>query len=67
MHGRGFLQRVVEMVNALEPEAVFITGDLFNGSCSDFHRFEDELDGLRSRRGVFFVTGNHEYYSGAEY
>ena len=63
-HGRGFLRRVVEMVNALEPEAVFITGDLFNGSCSDFHRFKDGLDALQARRGVFFVTGNHEGYAG---
>ena len=66
VHGTGFLRRVVEMVNALDPEAVFITGDLFNGSCSDFRRFKDLLDTLRARRGVFFVTGNHEGYLGLE-
>jgi predicted MPP superfamily phosphohydrolase len=66
VHGRGFLGRVVEMANALDPEAVFLTGDLFNGSCSDFHRFGDLLDSLRARRGVFFVTGNHEGYLGLE-
>jgi predicted MPP superfamily phosphohydrolase len=64
VHGTGFLRRVVTMVNALDAEAVFITGDLFNGSCSDFHRFEELLDSLRARRGVFFVTGNHEGYAG---
>jgi predicted MPP superfamily phosphohydrolase len=64
VHGRRFLRRVVEMANALDPEAVFITGDLFSGSCSDFHRFGDLLDTLRARRGVFFVTGNHEGYLG---
>jgi predicted MPP superfamily phosphohydrolase len=64
VHGRGFLKHVIEMVNALDPEVVFITGDLFNGSCSDFHRFKDLLDSLRARRGVFFVTGNHEGYLG---
>ena len=63
-HGRGFLRRVVKMVNALDAEAVFITGDLFNGSCSDFDRFKELLDALRARRGVFFVTGNHEGYAG---
>jgi predicted MPP superfamily phosphohydrolase len=63
-HGRGFLRRVVELVNALEPEAVLITGDLFNGSCSDFHRFKEGLDSLQAGRGVFFVTGNHEGYAG---
>ena len=66
VHGRGFLAQVVEMANALDPEAVFITGDLFNGSCSDFHRFGDLLDSLRARRGIFFVTGNHEGYLGLE-
>jgi predicted MPP superfamily phosphohydrolase len=64
VHGRRFLRQVVETVNGLDPEAVFITGDLFNGSCSAFHRFEEGLDDLRSRRGVFFVTGNHEGYAG---
>ena len=66
VHGKGFLRHVIEMVNALDPEAVFITGDLFNGSCSDFHRFKDLLDTFRARRGVFFVTGNHEGYLGLE-
>jgi hypothetical protein len=50
VHGRGFLRQVIEMANALDPEAVFITGDLFNGSCSDFHRFEDLLDTLGPAR-----------------
>jgi hypothetical protein len=52
------------MANALEPEAVFITGDLFSGSCSDFDGFKERLDALRAPRGVFFVTGNHEGYAG---
>jgi predicted MPP superfamily phosphohydrolase len=64
VHGRRFLERVVETVNALEPEAVLITGDLFNGSCSEFHRFKEGLDALRAPRGVYFVTGNHEGYAG---
>jgi len=64
VHGRRFLGRVVETVNALEPEAVFITGDLFNGSCSDFDGFKEGLDALRAPRGVYFVTGNHEGYAG---
>lgn len=64
VHGRRFLEHVVETVNALDPTAVFITGDLFNGSCSDLHRFKELLDSLAARRGVFFVTGNHEGYAG---
>ena len=64
VHGRRFLEHVVETVNALDPAAVFITGDLFNGSCSDLHRFKELLDSLTARRGIFFVTGNHEGYAG---
>jgi predicted MPP superfamily phosphohydrolase len=64
VHGRRFLRRVVETANALEPDAVFITGDLFNGSCSDFDGFKEGLDALRAPRGVYFVTGNHEGYAG---
>jgi predicted MPP superfamily phosphohydrolase len=64
VHGRRFLKGVVELVNALDPELVVITGDLFNGSCSELDRFKDLLDSLRAHRGVFFVTGNHEGYAG---
>jgi predicted MPP superfamily phosphohydrolase len=63
INGAGFLRRVVEQVNALEPEAVVITGDLFDGMGGDFASFVGELDRLRARRGVFFVTGNHEIYA----
>jgi len=63
INGAGFLRRVVEQVNALEPEAVVITGDLFDGMGGDFPSFIAELDRLRARRGVFFVTGNHEIYA----
>lgn len=62
---RRFAARVVELVNGLDADAVVITGDLVDGPVG---RVRDEvapMAGLRSRHGTFFVTGNHEYYSGA--
>jgi predicted MPP superfamily phosphohydrolase len=64
--GRRFLERVVEKVNALEPDVVAITGDLVDGSVPRLAPHVAPLGRLRARHGVFFVTGNHEYYSGAE-
>jgi predicted MPP superfamily phosphohydrolase len=64
--GRRFLSRVVDRVNALEPDVVAITGDLVDGSVPRLARHVAPLGRLRARHGVYFVTGNHEYYSGAE-
>jgi hypothetical protein len=56
---------IVARVNALEVDLVAITGDLVDGSVGDLGAHVAPLAGLRSRHGTFFVTGNHEYYSGA--
>ncbi len=61
---RGFVERIVEAVNRLQPDAVAVTGDLVDGRVRDLQGDVAPLAGLRSRHGTFFVTGNHEYYSG---
>jgi predicted MPP superfamily phosphohydrolase len=58
------VRRVVEMTNALRPDVVAITGDLVDGSVEQLREATSELARLRARFGVYFVTGNHEYYSG---
>ena len=63
--GRGYLQRIVSKVNALQADLVAITGDLVDGRVSELAAQVAPLAGLSSRHGTFFVTGNHEYYSGA--
>ncbi len=63
--GRGYIARIVERVNALQPDVVAITGDLVDGSVPTLRDRIAPLAGLRSRHGSYAVTGNHEYYAGA--
>ncbi|HSN14564.1 MAG TPA: metallophosphoesterase [Anaeromyxobacteraceae bacterium] len=60
------VDRVVEQANALRPDVVAITGDLVDGPVGELGAIVEGLRRLRSRYGVHFVTGNHEYYSGVE-
>ena len=61
----GFLQRIVAKVNTLGADVVAITGDLVDGKVAELATHVAPLAGLQSRHGTYFVTGNHEYYSGA--
>ena len=60
-----YLQRIVDRVNGLNANMVAITGDLVDGSVAELGHHVAPLAQLRSTHGSFFVTGNHEYYSGA--
>ncbi len=62
---RPFVEAIVAAVNDLGADMVAITGDLVDGSVQDLAPHVAPLAALRSREGTFFVTGNHEYYSGA--
>lgn len=62
--GEREVRRVVDQVNALRPDVVAVTGDLVDGSVEELRRAVEHLGRLQARHGVFFVTGNHEYYSG---
>jgi predicted MPP superfamily phosphohydrolase len=63
---KDWLAHVVTQIRAIAPDAVAITGDLVDGSVDELREQVQPLAELRPPRGVFFVTGNHEYYSGAE-
>jgi predicted MPP superfamily phosphohydrolase len=64
--GRNFIEQIVDRTNSVEPDVVAITGDLVDGSVSELREHVAPLAKLRARYGVFFVTGNHEYYSGVD-
>nr|MDH4391036.1 metallophosphoesterase [Aquabacterium sp.] len=61
-----YLQAIVDRVNRLDADMVAVTGDLVDGSVAELADHVAPLAALRSRHGTFFVTGNHEYYSGAQ-
>jgi hypothetical protein len=61
---RGFVERIVARVNDLKADLIAVTGDLVDGSVLDLSRHTAPLADLVARHGVYFVTGNHEYYSG---
>jgi len=64
--GRGYVESIVRETNAQNPDLVVITGDLVDGSVAELGELVAPLRDLRAKDGVFFVTGNHEYYSGAD-
>jgi predicted MPP superfamily phosphohydrolase len=63
---RAYLNAIVNRVNALKADAIAVTGDLVDGSVHRLALHTEPLQRLAARDGAFFVTGNHEYYSGAE-
>ena len=61
-----FVQRVVNRANALKPDLIALTGDLVDGTVENLRPDIAPLAELRAPHGVFAVTGNHEYYAGAD-
>ncbi|MFD9336394.1 metallophosphoesterase [Streptomyces sp. NPDC060028] len=64
--GRAHTQRIVDAVNGTQPDLIAIVGDLVDGSVHDLGPAAEPLRRLRARHGSYFVTGNHEYFSGAQ-
>jgi predicted MPP superfamily phosphohydrolase len=59
--GRRF-ERLVQLVNEQRPDVVAIVGDLVDGGVDELREDVAPLADLVSAQGVFFVTGNHEYF-----
>ncbi|HEX7746683.1 MAG TPA: metallophosphoesterase, partial [Micromonosporaceae bacterium] len=64
--GRGHTGRVVAAINRLDADLVAVVGDLVDGTVAELGAAAAPLHDLRARHGSYFVTGNHEYYSGVE-
>ncbi|WP_185302667.1 metallophosphoesterase [Streptomyces finlayi] len=63
--GRAHTRRIVDTINRTRPDLIAVVGDLVDGSVADLGTAAEPLAGLRARHGSYFVTGNHEYFSGA--
>ena len=63
---RGFVEALVARTNAIQPDLIVITGDLVDGDVPTLAHAVAPLADLRAPHGVYFVTGNHEYFSGVE-
>lgn len=66
IRGADFAEWLVDQINALSPDVVAITGDLVDGPVSQIRDEVAAFAALRAHHGVYFVTGNHDHYSGAE-
>jgi predicted MPP superfamily phosphohydrolase len=62
---KAFIESIVTTVNGINADLVAITGDVVDGSVAQLGEHTAPFANLKGRHGAFFVTGNHEYYSGA--
>lgn len=57
-----FLCRMVAQILKEKPHAIFIAGDLYDGTAIDAGRAAEPLNQLTAPHGVYFVAGNHEQF-----
>jgi hypothetical protein len=64
--GYEFMDSIVKQINELDADIVVITGDLVDLKASEIGHKLDSLKQIKSRYGVYFVSGNHEYFHGVK-
>lgn len=62
--GVDFVQKVVDSINAQNPDVVLLDGDLIDGTVALVGEDLEPLRDLEAPLGVFAVSGNHEFYAG---
>jgi len=62
VRGAGFTRKVVQKIRELQPEAVFISGDMFDGVEADFDALLEPWKSLSVSAGIYYVSGNHEEF-----
>ncbi len=66
VYGKDYMQSIVDKTNELNPDIVFITGDLFDGMDGHLDEMVAPINNLKAPLGIYFVTGNHETYLGID-
>lgn len=61
-----YVDRVVKLANAANPDFIVVTGDLADATAESIEQHLEPLARLEARHGIYYVTGNHEYYWGIE-
>ncbi len=60
--GKKYIDNIVNIVNQLDADLVALTGDIGDGPVEKHRTSIESFKNLKSKLGVFFVPGNHEYY-----
>jgi len=63
---RDFARQIVDQTLELKADLIALTGDFVDGTIEQLHEHVLPLKDLKADHGVYFITGNHEYYSGAD-
>jgi len=66
VRGEGFSRQIVNKINNLNPDVVFVGGDLFDGVAADFDKLAEPFANLKPPLGTYYITGNHEEFDGKE-
>jgi hypothetical protein len=61
-----YVRRVVKAMNESRPDLVALTGDFVDGTVEELQADAGLLAGLHPAGKIYFIPGNHEYYSGAK-
>lgn len=61
-----FAQKIVAQTMELKADIIALTGDFVDGSIDQLRKHVEPFAELKAQHGVFFITGNHEFYSGAD-
>lgn len=64
VYQENFFYRLIKKINELKPEAVFITGDLFDGTEAGFAWLNHPFAKLQAPKGIYYGFGNHDLYLG---
>lgn len=62
VHKKPFMQNIVDEVNGLKPDIVFITGDIFDGAGQTLNHMLQPINNINAPLGIYAIIGNHETY-----